>query len=176
MAMTQSLVNAGSLITKVNFPREALVLAAFGISLFDFLLRVIVIALVFVAYGIAPAPTALALPLLLVPLSLLSVGMGLVFALLNGVLRDTAQMLSVLLPLWMLLTPVVYPMPQTDPDRTLTRLNPVAPFLATAQDLVCGSRLSDASGLVIACIISLTTFLLGWRLFHVTQPRIAERV
>src|SRR5579883_2599897 len=44
---TQSLVNAGSLITKINFPRETLVLAAFGQSLFQFLIGIVLVGIAF---------------------------------------------------------------------------------------------------------------------------------
>src|SRR5262249_8984844 len=85
---TQSLVNAGTLITKINFPRETLVLAAFGQSIFEFVVRAVLIAAAFLLYRVTPAWTVILIPLALIPLCLFTLALGFVFSLLNGVLRD----------------------------------------------------------------------------------------
>jgi len=81
-ATTQSLANAGSLIGKINFPREALLFSAMGGVLFEFLLRSAMVLSVFAWYAMKPdsglqvAWTVVFVPLLLVPLTLLTVGLG----------------------------------------------------------------------------------------------------
>ncbi|MCW3054917.1 MAG: putative type transporter superfamily [Chthonomonadales bacterium] len=173
---TQSLVSAGSIITKINFPRETLVLAAFGQSLFEFLLRLALLAGAFALYRVVPAWTILFLPLILIPLCLLTLGLGFICALINGVFRDAGQMVTFVLTFWMFLTPVVYPAPPGDALTLMHRINPVSPFLIAAQDLATRGALSQPGNFAIGCVISLLVFLVGWRLFHVSEPRIAERI
>jgi lipopolysaccharide transport system permease protein len=170
---TQSLTEAGGLIVKINFPRETLVLAAFGQALFEFLLRLILVAGAFLLYRVVPASGILLLPLILVPLCLFTLGLGFLLSLANGVMRDTGQILSLVLLFWMFLTPVVYP---ATPGGSALLLNPVTPFLVAVQDLATRGFLAQPGNYAIGSMVSLVVFLAGWRIFHISEPRIAERV
>jgi lipopolysaccharide transport system permease protein len=172
----QSLIEAGSLIVKIAFPRETLVLAAFGQTLFEFALRLVLVASAFALYGVMPALGLLFLPLLLLPLCLLTLGLGFLLSLINGVIRDAGQILTLALMFWMFLTPVVYPAPPHSTGSLITLLNPVSPFLIAAQDLASRGTLSQPGSYAIGSLLSGVLFLGGWRIFHITEPRIAERV
>lgn len=174
-ATTQSLVNAGGLITKINFPRETLVLSAFGQSAFEFVIRAALVALAFAAYHIVPAWTIVLVPLAVIPLCLFTLALGFLFALVNGVLRDAGQIVTFLLTFWMFLTPVVYPAPVHGGNSMISLLNPVTPFVVAAQDLASRGHLSQPGTYAFGCVSSVLLFLFSWRMFHLTEPRIAER-
>jgi lipopolysaccharide transport system permease protein len=171
---TQSLVNAGSLITKINFPRETLVLAAFGQSVFEFAIRAALVAAGFALWRIAPSWTILLIPAALIPLCLFTMGLGYLLALVNGVMRDAGQLVTFLLTFWMFLTPVVYP--ASARHGLLQALNPVGPFVTASQDLATRHTISQPAPYALACAIGVAVFLFGWRVFHLTETRIAERV
>lgn len=173
---TQSLVGASALITKINFPREVLVLSAFMQSLLEFFVRCFLLVAAFAFYRVVPSPAILLLPLAVIPLCLLTLGLGYIFALINGVLRDAGQIITFLLTFWMFLTPVVYPAATTGAKSILNVANPVSPFVIAAQDLASYGALSQPQNYLIGCGISLVVFLLGWRLFHLAETRIVERV
>src|SRR5262249_28207435 len=137
---TQSLVTASSLITKLNFPLESLVLASTAQCVVDLGIRIALLAAAFLIQGYAPNPAiALVVPLLL-PLYLLTLGLGLLASLLNALMRDPGQILSLLLTFLMFVSPVLYPI---DASHTwAVRLNPIVPFLQMAQDLSTTGRLS----------------------------------
>ena len=63
-----------------------------------------------------------------------TMGLGFLLSLVNGVLRDAGQMVTFILMFWMFLTPVVYPAPKKG-AKLITLLNPVSPFVVAAQDL-----------------------------------------
>ncbi|MBI4514580.1 MAG: ABC transporter permease [Deltaproteobacteria bacterium] len=173
---TQSLVNAGSLIAKINFPRETLVLAATGQALVEFLIRAALVALAFALYRTWPPWTIVLVPFAVIPLCLFTIGLGYVCALGNGILRDTGQTITLVLTFWMFLTPVVYPPPSGAGATLVNVLNPISPFVIAAQDLATHGYLTQPGGYASACAAALVVFLLGWRVFHLTEPRIAERV
>ena len=54
-ACTTSLASSGSLVTKINFPREAVVIAAIGQPIFDFFVRLVPVIVVFIWYGFTPS-------------------------------------------------------------------------------------------------------------------------
>lgn len=58
-----SLVTAGSLVTKINFPREVLVLSTLGQTIFEFLLQAPLLLIIFVWIGFTPKLSILLAPL-----------------------------------------------------------------------------------------------------------------
>lgn len=173
---TQSLVGASALITKINFPRETLVFAAFGQALFEIVIRAVLLIAAFALYHIAPCWTIILVPLTLIPLCLFTLGLGFLCALVNGILRDVGQIILFMLTFWMFLTPVVYPAPTGHSNSLIFALNPISPFVVAAQDLTSRGYLTQPVPLAIASGVSLLVFLLGWRIFHLTETRIAERI
>jgi lipopolysaccharide transport system permease protein len=173
---TQSLVNAGALITKINFPRETLVLAAFGQSVFEFVIRAVLVVAAFALYRVTPHWTIILVPFCLIPLCLFTLGLGFFAALVNGVMRDAGQLVTFLLTFWMFLTPVVYPAPTRGAKMWMNVVNPVSPFVIATQDLASRGHLTQPFGFIIGSVVSVVIFLLGWRVFHLTETRIAERV
>lgn len=173
---TQSLVNARTIITKIHFSRETLVLAAFAESVFNFLIRTVLLVVVFVWFGVVPAWTVILVPFVLVPLALMTVGFGFVLSLANGVFRDIGDSLMLVMTFGMFLTPVVYPPPTTGPKVLINYLNPVSPFIIATRDLTTKGTLSQPVGLFWASVTAFVVFLLAWRVFHLAMSRIAERV
>jgi len=173
---TQSLVQASAIITKINFAREALVLAAFGESIFNFLIRIVLIAGVFAWFGIVPVWTVIFVPFVLIPLALMTVGLGFILSIANGVFRDIGNSLGLVLTFAMFLTPVIYPPPTQWPKVLINYLNPVSPFIIATRDLTTKGTLSQPDGLFYASVAGLLVFLVAWRIFHLAMSRIAERV
>jgi len=173
---TGSLAASGSLITKINFPRETLVIAAFGQSVFDFLVRAVLVAVAFAVYRVTPHWQIVFVPLIVIPLALFTMGLGYVLALANGVLRDVGQAVTFILTFWMFLTPVIYPPATTGLKAVLNYANPISPYVIAAQDLVSIGHLSQARNYGVACVVSVLVFAFGWRIFHLAETRIAERI
>jgi lipopolysaccharide transport system permease protein len=156
-----SLTASGSLVTKINFPREALVVAALGQPAFDFCVRLIPVIAVFIWCG-----------LLLAPVVLVALGLGFVLSIANLVIRDTANALGTALTIGMFLTPVLYPPPVRWPFYLINLCNPLSPLLAASQDLVAEGFLTQAEMFSAACIFSTALFLSGWRAFRITILRV----
>lgn len=174
--VTQSLVSAGSIVSKINFPREALIFSAFGQSVFEFIIRLTLLAIAFAIYQTTPAWTIIFLPLVVLPLCLLTVGIGFISALINAVFRDVGQVVTFILTFWMFLTPVIYPAKADGGASLINVLNPVTPFVVAAQDLAVKGTLTQPVHYAIGCAVSVIVFFVGWRIFHLSEPRIAERI
>jgi lipopolysaccharide transport system permease protein len=170
---TTSLVSSGSLVTKVNFPREALVIAALGQPVFDFLVRLVPVIIVFVWYGVVPSWGVVFVPLALLPIIALALGLGFVLSIANLVIRDTGNALGTVLTIGMFLTPVLYPPPVRWPFLLVNLLNPLSPLLTATQDLIAEGILTRPEMFAVACVLSLVLGLVGWRVFRVTIPRVA---
>ena len=172
----QSLVQAGSFITKINFSRETLVLAVFGQSVFNFLIRLVLVVVVFIWFRVVPTWTVILFPFMLIPLALMTIGFGFLLAMANGVFRDIGNAISLVMTIMMFLTPIVYPPPTQWPNVLINYLNPVSPFIIAARDLATKGTLSQPEGLLLGSIVGFLVFLAGWRIFHLAMPRVAERI
>jgi lipopolysaccharide transport system permease protein len=172
-ACTTSLATAGSLVTKVNFPRECLVIAAVGQPIFDFLVRLVPVCAVFAWYGFAPSWAVVFLPLALFAVVLLASGLGLILSIANLALKDTGNALGTAFTIGMFLTPVLYPPPVRWPFTLINVLNPMSPLLSATQDLITVGSITRPDSFTWACSFAFLVFLVGWRTFRVTILRAA---
>jgi len=173
LSCANSLVSSGSLVSKVNFPREALVIAALGQPTFDFLVRLAPIVVVFIWYGVVPWWESVFIPLVLLPVMLLALGLGFVLSIANLVIRDTGNALGTALTIGMFLTPVLYPPPVRWPFFLVNHLNPLSPLLAASHDLIAQGFLTKPEMFAAVCLLALVLALGGWRAFRVTISRVA---
>lgn len=177
ISSANSMVAAGSMLTKINFPKEVLVFSAVGQTIFDFLLRVPLLMIVFVWVDFTPKITILLVPFVLLPLLFLVVGIGFYMALFNAVARDISSALGIILNLGMFVTPVIYSPPTSWPLSFLVNtVNPVSAYITVSRDLMTVGSLTDPIAYVLSLILSIMIFLFGWRVFHLVEPKIAERI
>ena len=176
-AGSNSLVNAGNMVVKINFPKVALVLAASGQSVVDFLIRVVLIAGAFLYFGVAPSWSGLIVGLLfLIPIYLIMVGSSLLFSLITSVLRDIQNVLNIALMGMMLLTPILYPITG---DNLLTHANVWNPFnylINVPRDFMINGSTDFLTEFIWSTLLSVIVFILSWRMFYLAQTKIAERI
>lgn len=173
---SNSLVNAGSMITKINFSKKSLVIASTGQSIVSFLIQLVLVGLLFVYYGIAPHIAILLIPILVIPIMLLTLGLGFILSLLNGIMRDIGNMLGVILTFLMFLTPVLYARPTTGILAHITTYNPLHYLVSVPRHLVLMGTIPEWKGFLLASILSVIIFVVCLVVFHLTETRVAERI
>jgi lipopolysaccharide transport system permease protein len=171
---SNSLIGAGDLITKINFPREVLVIASMAQSIYEFLIKFALVVICFFWFNFTPSWTMLLVPLALLPLLVLTVGLSLLLALLNGVMRDIGNMVSLFLMFLMFLTPVLYPIPE--PSAFLFQLNFLAPLVNAPRDLIGVGHITEPGRFLFSSALSVLIFFLAWRIFHLVETKIPERL
>jgi len=173
---TKSIEVGGSMVVKVNFPKESLVLSSFGDAFVGFLIRLALTIVVFAIYKIVPAWTVIFFPIAIIPLFLLTLGFGLMFSLLNAVLRDVGNIVSLASMFLLFITPVLYPEPKTVFFKTFSILNPLSVLVSCPRDLILNGSFAHPYAYLFFSLVSLFIFLISWRLFHLVEKRIAERI
>jgi lipopolysaccharide transport system permease protein len=102
-----SLLDHSNLITKTVFPAEVVPVSIFLSSLIHHLIA-LVVALIWAAFALKfVSPMILLLPVYMFFVGLLGVGVGWIAASLHVYLRDTAQVLAVIMTLWFWATPIM---------------------------------------------------------------------
>ncbi|MGH9871109.1 MAG: ABC transporter permease [Pyrinomonadaceae bacterium] len=124
---THSLVSNSNLITKVYFPRLFIPAASVGAGVVDLGVSFLLLIAMSIYYGVTITVNILLLPLFIVLMTLLALGVGLLFAAFTVKYRDLRHALPFIIQLWMFASPVIYPV-SVVPDKWkwLVTINPVA--------------------------------------------------
>jgi lipopolysaccharide transport system permease protein len=172
----QAVTQAKPMLARVNFPREAIILAKVGEVLFNFAIKLILIVGLFLWYRIPVTWALLLAPVALIHLIMLGTLIGTLLSPLGVLYQDVSKGLTMVTGFWLFLTPVVYPVPSQGTFGVLVKLNPVTPLLVTARELATTGVISNATGFWIVSIITLVGLLLTWVAFRLAMPYVIERV
>jgi lipopolysaccharide transport system permease protein len=97
-------------------------------------------------------------------------------SLLNAVIRDVANIVSISSTFLLFITPVLYPEPKAAFFKFFTFFNPLAALISGPRDIVVKGYLTQPVSYILYSGLSLIIFIISWRLFHLAEIRIAERV
>jgi lipopolysaccharide transport system permease protein len=177
LACTQCVVSAENMLKKINFPRTSIVFAASLGAIMDFFIRSILVIIVFVCYRETPHPIGVFTGLLaIVPLFLLTLGLGFFLGLISGIMRDISNLLSFASMGFMLLTPVLYPIEGENLLAKVSYLNPLNYLINVPRDLILRGTTDLMTGYMWSVALSVVVFYLGWHLFFIAQTKISERI
>ena len=161
---------------KINFSKKSLVVAATGQAIVSFFIQFTLVIILFVVYGFVPSGWIILLPIVMIPIVALSLGLGFILALLNGVIRDVSSILALIMTFLLFLTPVLYMKPSSGILATISDYNIIYYLIVGSRDLVLFGHISVLKGFLISTVISLAVFLVCLIVFHLTETRVAERI
>lgn len=166
-----------TLVKKLNFPSEILVLAVCVAALLH---EGIAAAVFLVILGLFDQLSLAGLPVLLVALPLqmaFTLGLGLMLSSLQVFFRDTAQVLGMIFMGWFYMTPIVYPMSLVPADyRPWLELNPLTTLVGLYRQAFLGGSVPwgpELGWLAVVCGASLVAGLL---LFRSLKPAFADEI
>ena len=165
----------GSLVGKINFPRETLVIAQLAQVIVDVLIRLIIASAVFICCKTVPAWTTIFFPFAILPLMMFTLGIGLLLAFINELIRDIGHYVTISLPFFFFLTPIMYAPPEHEWMQKIIAFNPFAGLVLPPRDLVLYGHISNPYQFIWASILSVVLLLVSWRMFHISQVRLTER-
>jgi len=170
-----SIVAQQTMVTRLAFPRAAIPISTIGVALLDLGIT----ALLFVAFAMltgAGLPlTALLAPLLLVIEIVFVVGVVLLGSALNVFARDIRLAVPLLVQLWLLLTPVMYPLTEVPADlRSFYLINPMTGLIESFRDVLIEGRLPELNMLLPSVIGAVVVLAIGTSYFAATEKRFAD--
>ncbi|MGM3307855.1 ABC transporter permease [Anabaena sp. WFMT] len=172
----QAVTVAKPMLARVNFPREALILAKVGEVFFNFAIKLILLVGLFIWFRIPINWTVIVTPVPLIHLVLLGTFIGIFLAPLGVLYQDISKGLTLITGFWLFLTPVIYPVPKEGIFGLLVKLNPVTPLLVTVRDLATTGVVSEPFSFWLVSTITLVGLLLTWIVFRLAMPFVVERV
>lgn len=171
-----AVTQAKAMLAKINFPREAIILAKLGEVFFNFGIKLIFIVGLFLWFQIPVNWTVILAPVALIHLVALGTFFGLLLAPISALYQDISKGLTLVIGLWLFLTPVIYPVPGNGIFGTIVRHNPVTPLLVTTRELATTGIISNPQGFWVVSLIALVGLLLAWLTYRLAMPFIVERM
>lgn len=170
-------VNANkAMLIKVNFPREALVLAGLGEVVFNFFVRLTLLIPVFMIFEIPVTTSILWFPLGFLGLILFGLSIGLLLTPLALLFGDVQRGLSLITGMWMLLTPALYPLPKEGLAASLASWNPVSPLLLTTRNWLISEATPQMEGFWIVSGLSAVALMCGLLFYRISMPHLIGRM
>ena len=167
----ESLVGNGAMISKVYFPRLVLPVSAVLVSLVDFAISLVMLAVLMTWYGFAPGWSLLALPLFVALVVATSIGAGLWTAALNVKYRDVKIIIPFVVQMGLYLSPVGFNssvLPES--WRLVYALNPMVGVIdAFRWSILAGDTPFPVVSLTLSVIVTTALVLTGVAYFRHTE-------
>lgn len=168
--------SAKSILSKINFPKEALIISGIYKLLFNSSIKVLLLIVFIFFYGVGFHWSLLLFPVALLGGVLFGTTLGLFITPLGLLYKDIGRMISFGLQFLMYVTPVVYAIPKSGVMKTIMEWNPFTPIILTARDLAVGLPLEHLTYflIVVACCVPL--FFIALLFYRISIPILVERM
>lgn len=167
--------SARGLLSKINFPKEALVISGIYKLLFNSAIKIILLVVIVFLFGIGFHWSLLLLPFAIFGALLFGTTLGLFITPIGMLYKDVSRFVTMGLSFMMFITPVLYTIPDEGLLKTVMELNPLTPMVLTSRDMITGSPpeyLGYYLGVIGLCV---PLFLLGLVTYRISIPIIVER-
>ena len=157
---------AKSMLAKLNFPRESLVISGIYQTLFNAGIKIAMLLVVLPFMGVDLDWRLLLFPMGLISLVLVGTAIGLLLTPVGVLYTDIGKGLLLLMQFLMYLTPVVFPMPKAGIAATIYAVNPLTPIILTARNWLTGLSTPHLSGFIVVNILALVLLAAVWVVFR----------
>ncbi|HET6963710.1 MAG TPA: ABC transporter permease [Acidimicrobiales bacterium] len=177
MGSMVAVVGNSSLIAKTYFDRRLLPAATIGAALVTHLIEMGLLILVLVGFGdweaLAYLPVLL---MLMVIMTLVTLGTGLLVSAINVYFRDVEHFMSIVIMIWFYLTPIIYPITIAKQYAKYVKLNPMTEGANCFRAVLYYGKFPTAVDIGYFAAFALVMLALGWTVFSRLQGGFAEEL
>ncbi|WP_139258800.1 ABC transporter permease [Chryseobacterium oranimense] len=170
-------VNSGkSIISKINFPKEALLMKGFYTSIFNLIIKMVPIIGILIIYNISPSWNLLLFPFYILAITIFAFTIGLIITPLGLIYTDISKILITGIPFLMYLTPVVYAVPTIGVFKFLFKFNPLTYLINDTRNTLVGAEIHSLMFTIILTAVSFIVLLIGLVIFRKSMPIVIEKI
>jgi len=174
-----ALQSAGPLLNKVYFPPACPALANTVTVLLQAMIEAGILLLIMILLGNV-GWMLLLFPLLILCITLFSVGAVLAISDYNVFYRDVNYLVTIGMNVLFYATPIIYPITLVqEKSMTLARvleLSPIAQYVQWSRDIFYGLTMPSATSLIVVPLVSFAVFVLGLAIFNRKSRDIAQEL
>lgn len=167
---------AKGMLSKLNFPREAILLSGIIKWWFNVGVKMLIIIPALFILGATPDWHIALIPLAIVAILLVGFTIGLFVAPLGVLYTDVARVIPVGLQFMMYLTPVVFAMPESGVVARLFQLNFMTPLILNGRAWLTGTEGTMLAEFGLVCGVAVVLLFAAWVLFRTTMSVLIERM
>lgn len=169
---------AGStaMLSRLNFPREALILAAVGETVFNFLIRSILVFGALLWFDLPIGWSICLAPLGVTALIGFGTMLGVFIAPLSVLYHDVERFVALLLPVWMICSGAVIPLPTSGVGGILGAWNPVSPLIEGTRSLLTGTPIANLEHGLFVVVATCVLIPVNWLAYRLAMPHIIARI
>lgn len=170
-------VNASrAMLTKLNVPREAVVVAGLIKVLVNAGVKLLLLLAAVLAFGVRPDLHLLLVPAGLLVLALAGLSLGLLLTPVGMLYSDVGRSIPLFAQLLMYLSPVLFAVPSTGLFAAVYRWNPMSPLIIHTRAWLTGMDAPHAGYFLVVLAGIALLLLLGWVLYRITMPILIEHL
>lgn len=164
-------------VKQVVFPLEILPFVGFLVALFNSSVTAVVLLAGYLLFHGLPPPTALLVPVVLLPLPFFIIGFAWFVAALGVYMRDTAQITTLVTSVFLFLCPVFYSL-DTVPEgyRSIVQWNPLTPVIGGVRAALFSAPPPPLVAWLVSLAIAVALFQFGFWFFRHTHDGFADVV
>lgn len=171
------IVGKPSLVQKVYFPRDILVISTCITALMMTALEFVVFVVFMVIFRVIPGVNIAYFPIVFIFEFLIILGLSLALSALNVYFRDVQFIWRLIVQVGFFATPILYPItifPES--IRWIVMLNPMAMIITMMRDCTLYRISPMTSNLAYVAISALAMLLIGYFIFDRLEPKFAEAI
>ena len=181
---SRTFVANSAVLTKVYFPRLIMPVSTTLSTLFSFLVQLVLLVIIigvysgFLGFDWSPSANLVFLPLVIVIMSLLGLGAGILVSAMTTKYRDLGFLVAFAVQLLMFASPVIFPPEVIAQNATLhdiLQLNPMTPVINAVRGMFFGGAM-DWPGLGYASAAALVLLFGGLAIFQRVERSFADVV
>jgi lipopolysaccharide transport system permease protein len=170
-------VNAGrGIISKINFPKEALLMKGLYTTFFNLGIKMIPVIGILIIYQIVPSWNLLLFPFYIIALTIFAFAIGLIITPLGLIYTDISKVLISGIPFLMYITPIVYAAPKIGAFKLLFNLNPLTYIISDARNTLVGLEVESLIFTIVLTAISFIVLLISLVIFRKSMPIVIEKI
>jgi len=167
---------AKDMLSKINFPREALIISGVYQTLFNAVIKIAIIIVALLIIKVYPGWTLLFLPFAVFSLILAGTTVGLFLTPVGLLYTDIGKFISLAMQFFMFVTPVVFPIPVSGWVRYLFIFNPITPLIMTAREWLTSSPVGFLNGFILVNVVCVFIMFIVWIVYRAAMPILIERM
>ena len=172
-SMILSIKSEKSILTTTNFPIFPALLSRLGEVLHDTTIRLIVVALIILAYHINITFYSLLLAILsLIPAIIFALGLGMLLSILDIVVQDTRRIVLLVLRYGLFISSVIFPFPTEGIAGTINQFNFFNTFINATRDILHHGYIDDLNLFLITSLVGIIILLIASKLIYTMDYKI----
>ena len=171
------IIGKPSLVQKVYFPRDILVISTCITALMMTALEFVVFIIFIVVFRVMPEWTAVYFPILFIFEFLIILGLSMTLSALNVYFRDVQFIWRFIVQVGFFATPILYPItifPES--VRWIVMLNPMAQIITMMRDCTLYRIAPDPLNLAYVAVSTMVLLLFSYTVFDRLEPKFAEAI